>query len=850
MKKRLYRSKSRGQSIPLIAAIIVALFGMAALSLDVGSAYARQRELVRATNSAALEGLDTAITNGTTIEQVRERIANALRSNGIPITEGTLDIGQFGYKAIFLDAAGQPITSCPVATCSDATFNSVRGNIVYLTIESQGSVETTFARVVGSESLAINTVAHARQGLCPSGIYPLAVDMNLLDTTNGRFDPADGMYSDDFFVEPKTYRRIYLRDTPTAGNFGFVRWNADSNSGNSAQSLAQAFTGDGTVSQSYKEAAWPMDNQGNSAVDKQPPPGYPDSYPPQPGKISIGDWVAADPGISGFNGNGNNNNNSDLTNALDQHVRNRTILNLPIYEYASGTGANSTFYISDVGAFYLKAYGKDGGQFYVDLVYLGQGSRCVDLASVPDQPSQLLSMAGNISLYPSFAQYGGQTERPIQFIILLDVSGSMSWSFDGRGNIGGTIVQCQGPSTTGAPIGNCAGGGSATAFPDTNQRRIKIASDLLQQFVASLRPRDQVRFVTFTGSFGAGNDNPIADDQALEDLTYDALNGWSNNTTQINNVIESVTRGASGNYTTEGATPSAVGLARVRQILASAPAVDPETGLGYKRAVIFLTDGVANVSRGGYEYVCPDGASDDLECQSGPYDGFNPTRYKPVSAMHQERELLNNMLITEDTNTNGNGIYAIALGPDAVSDSLLPFEPRLFRADDPTAMERALNTIRNEVQEAVCADGGAALVEPKRTFTSSNLPDYSILAATGNPEYSSIVAPVVGKVTLSTGNTRLTGDITWNPSTGTMSYLIENIPAGSYNVSYWMAYKAAEDNSTRIYQHARPFGNSSIPTNTQSVTLAPNASVFNTVDQPIVLDLDPTIDICQTTVGG
>ena len=63
MNKKLYYAKSRGQSIPLLALMLVVLFGMAALALDVGNTYAEQREVVRAANAAALEAMDAVNDN-------------------------------------------------------------------------------------------------------------------------------------------------------------------------------------------------------------------------------------------------------------------------------------------------------------------------------------------------------------------------------------------------------------------------------------------------------------------------------------------------------------------------------------------------------------------------------------------------------------------------------------------------------------------------------------------------------------------------------------------------------------------------------------------------------------------
>ena len=61
MSARFLRTKTRGQSIPLIALLIVVLIGAVGLSVDVGNNYAQQRNTVRATNASALAGMNAMI---------------------------------------------------------------------------------------------------------------------------------------------------------------------------------------------------------------------------------------------------------------------------------------------------------------------------------------------------------------------------------------------------------------------------------------------------------------------------------------------------------------------------------------------------------------------------------------------------------------------------------------------------------------------------------------------------------------------------------------------------------------------------------------------------------------------
>ena len=82
MSARFLRTKQRGQSIPLIALLIVVLVGAAGLAVDVGNNYAQQLNTVRATNAAALAGMNALIQGGTD-QSVSQVIQQSLRSNNI-----------------------------------------------------------------------------------------------------------------------------------------------------------------------------------------------------------------------------------------------------------------------------------------------------------------------------------------------------------------------------------------------------------------------------------------------------------------------------------------------------------------------------------------------------------------------------------------------------------------------------------------------------------------------------------------------------------------------------------------------------------------------------------------------
>jgi hypothetical protein len=598
---------------------------------------------------------------------------------------------------------------------------------------------------------------------------------------------------------------------------------------NSATALAAGLTGAGSLSAGFREDDWPMDN-GVSAVPLQQPTGY----PLVPGKLSAGDWVSGAPGLM---------NKSQVVDALDFHIRVRTILTLPIYDYVTGTGSNVEYHVLDLGRFYIRGHGfvnpnsaesaQYGGKsgWYIDLVYLGAGGQCASLNTGPGAGVDTMALEGQISLYPHFAQVSDATDAPIQYIIVLDVSGSMSWTFDGKGTKNGQVVQCTGTGAVQCP--------AISPFPDVNQRRIKIASDVLKSFADSVRSQDQVRIVTFSGTFGAYPDpNPPSNSEALNALSHVYPNTWTNVKTTINDAIDAAAS-FGGTYQTSGETPSSIGLARALQIYQSSNSKDPNTGKTYKRAVIFVTDGMANVTRNGLlNASC---GSEDISCQDGEWAN-DPNTLRPIPAMQAEADNLK-ALITPESAGAGN-IFVVALG-NTTLQALQRVSSFVKAANDPATLNSLLDAIRDQVTYGTCVDG-AVRTSAVTQIQGSNLPDYSLSSISGL-----ISSPEVGVVTLTgSGGQKYTGKIIWDSGSGLMYYRIVGIPPGQYTLSYWMAYRADVDGSgnppTRIYSYALPIDGGSVTSDSQAISLQPNADNLGTRNQPIVMDLNPTVDVCST----
>ncbi len=812
MKKHIYRAKSRGQSIPLIAVMLVVLFGFAALAMDVGNAYAEQREVTRATNAAALEGMGTVIQNGTGGDVMR-RITASIRSNKIQVPEvgGEPQEGDMTLVVTFLDDAGIPLTKC-ISACSDAQYNAIRDKISYVKVDLQGQVDTYFARVLGQEQFPVNAVAHAQQGLCTDGLYPIGVDTSLLNTSTFRFNVPDRVYSDDVYRN-LSQKRILLRDDSATGGFGLMRWQANANNFNNPTTLVTALSSSGAIKDGFVEAPWPLDAQGNSAV----PLAKTDGYPLKPGVLNTNEWVAG--AASSLM------NNANVLAQIDLHIRNRTLVNLPIYDFVTKTSPDTVYHVQSVGKFLIVGRGVQAGQSYLDLVYLSQGAKCADL-STPVGVADKLTLTGDVSLYPHFAQFSELRDPPIQYIFVLDISGSMTWNFDGYGSINGVSVRCQGPSAVICP--------AYSPHLNVSERRIAIAYQTMDRFINGIRSKDQARIVTFHGAnYQFYDPEHYSNQEALDTYSEVFPNNWSNDQTVLRDAVKTATRqnvSGSGQFIVEGATPSSIGLARALQIYSSSPTRDGSNQL-YKRAVVFITDGIANVTRDGqFNLGC-----ESIDCNNGYWES-PVVQAKPITAMNTEAANLR-ALITTDAKGGGD-IYAIALGSIGTEALVnVTTNDKLYPANNPTELDRALAAIQTEVINGLCTDG-VSRTSPLSTISAGSLPDYTQAWNTAG-----LVSPEVGVVTLTstTSGSIYTGKMVWS-SSGAIRYTISDLPIGDYTMTYWMVYKA-DDGVSRRYDWAAPPSPGVLAASSQTVSLRPSTSSF-VQEFPIVMDMAPSYDVC------
>jgi hypothetical protein len=650
-------------------------------------------------------------------------------------------------SAFYLDASGAPLAACPTvgSGCSTSALNGAK----YIHVNVGGKVDTYFARVVGRPDLPVGADAWASRGACVSGIYPIAIRDSYLGT-NG-FNNSEGPYSDTYYRN-KTTKTIQIHNPSTnpSGGFLWLRWDRDSGDGQrggTAGATQAMLTGPGNIAGGFDEADWPSSNSLNLP--------RPNGYPISPGQLTPGDWVHSNTGVS---------NSSGIRAQLDWHKAHKTVMILPIYDAIAGGGNNATYHVSRLGAFLLLDYSLNG-QGYYKFAYLGNGGECATLVTPPARNTNV-GIVGQVLFRPREFVVP-RSRPPVQYEIILDISGSMSWNFAGQAGRSGRATQCTGVVYT-SP---CDGGWSPTS-----ERRIVISKNAIKAFVDQMEPNDSMRIVTFTGGPISRPDNQ----RAVNELTRVLPTaGWSSDKVALKSAVDSISND------TNGRTPSAVGIARGAEVYANAPT--QVNGQTYRRVAIFLTDGVANVFRDGSTERYTDGCGSEIaNCNTGYTSGGVA---KPIQAMIDGSDALKQFA----------QVYVIALaGVDETglpSVAQAPNPPFFNSARNGADLQGIFDDIRTDVQEGDCIPTGGDSWE--RTMTDAQVGDVA-------PPQGPLTYPVVGKVYLTNQDGRPlpnggVGLIQVNAQSGNMVYRFDNLAPGTYQMEAFVAYRG-NDNVSRPYR--------------------------------------------------
>jgi Putative Flp pilus-assembly TadE/G-like len=826
--RRRSTARTPGQALPLIGLMIVVVVAMVGLSVDVGNTFSEERQAVAAANAASVAGFDTYIdrTGSTTNQSVYNQILNTLNANGVQVAApgAAPENGELVLEALYLDAQGKLIENASPIITNEA--KPVPANVSFIQVNLEGRVGTYFARVVGRGDLPISAVSHA--GYCPSneGIYPIAVNTKWLEGDKFRNPgdveiPLDGKPDNEWRVlgagskyPGRTAMRLDVQDGPSSGGFSWLRWMEDKGANGasaiSAPELQASLTVPGNAGAGFDEAPWPNANK-------------PTDYPTQPGQLNAGDWVWGTPGYK---------NSADPF--MDLHMSQGNKLVLPIYDEVQGQGSKAQYQIVDFGIFVVLSHGQAKGEKYIELVYLGDGAKqksaCVFNAA-PD-PAQIYTLFGDVQLRPEYA-YNPADRKPIQYVVVLDVSGSMSANFNGQcdqkssgakkaDKVPGTNYwQCSnGPD--GAPAATATGTGPDYWWGTESERRIYVAKKALESLVRSTnmvgngeydvnRPVDQVALVWFNSTVDKGTGN---------------YRNFSSDPNTIITNINDAGKTSDGVYRTQGGTNGAAGLYRAALAFDAAPKKVNFGGKDwdYKRVTIFITDGVSNqflnksannLSGGSSSKdTYPSGhkcnvsnVAEIATCQVTGTDSnggglsvaCNSCNPKVAGGMDRPITQAGNVS-RQDIQPKGAEVYAISLSniPDTgLKDSIASFPKYYFaasglnkNADGSTNVDDIMKAINTAVETGLCTPRSDAL-DGKPEWRSTIPPD-QFQAFPGSTTY-----PVVGEVFLTNveNGSEITIPITAD-SNGTLTYRKEDVPKGSYKLEPYLFYRHPLDPPT------------------------------------------------------
>ena len=837
MKKtaRLLRQRTQGQSIPIIALMIVILIAMVGLSVDVGNTFAQERKAVAAGNAASLAGMDSYIKGGTgvTNEVVYESITSSLTSNNIPLGE---ENDQLQLQAYYLDADGARLQAAPIGGSSDAA----PADVSYIEVKLNGKVDTYFARITGRNDLPLGAQAYA--GRCPptSGVYPIAIHGSLLDG-NSFADPTitDPNASDQYGVmtgrefSNYTWRRVYLgaANSP-AGAFNFLRWNEDrSPTGASATSgvaLEASMAGDGNLDEGFEEVSqWPT-----SSLPA------PDVYPTKPNQLNPGDWVYGSPG-----------NTASVDTILAQHMANKTYMILPIFDTSVGNGANVSYRTVGRGVFVIKNMGNSPGRGdYIDLISLGDpdgiggGTACAASAVTPSDDPYTLVVP--VKIWPEYEAVP-KARQPVQFMVVLDVSGSMSASFNGQCNNGNNgIKQCSnGPA--GAPAVEVTGTGPNYWWNPREERRIYVAKTALKQMIDLMNlPGNAVYDAAFP-----------QDEMALiwfnQAQSTSMTANWTSTASTLKTAVDSAGKASGDIYRTNGGTNGAAGLYRASKLLQarSGKTTYLDKSWDYKRVVIYISDGVSNQFLDTSKSNLAGGASngstfatgnackttpnvdESATCQTTDVGGTHPTTGwdRPITQMITTSRTN----IQNDPQTNAQ-VYVIALSnipATGLKDGVASFPSYFYSVpnlqkfpDGSTNVDLIMKSIVEDVKSGPCEE------KTDKAWRSS----FPVESA-GN--VNGLSYPVIGEATLSLDGVDITADIRADYPGGTAKAVFTGLRRGTYTLSTYLFYQHPLDPPSVLPRRYSLIEVAGDTVSSLSVPVPSGTNLGNITEQPVGLKL-------------
>lgn len=446
--------------------------------------------------------------------------------------------------------------------------------------------------------------------------------------------------------------------------------------------------------------------------------------------------------------------------------------------------------------------------------------------------SQTVGLTGDVLVQPRWAT---TVDQPISYEIILDVSGSMSWDFNGYGTVGGEDYQCESPDNPNPldlPYNSECMGGENSAWKVVEERRIYVAKQAIINLIGQMEQDDLMRVIAFSSG------NPVLGDANAKAYPED---GWSSDPSALEEAVLAAGNWGQGLYNTTGATSSPQAFQLGRAVLDEAPEQTAD-GRPYEKRVIFITDGVANVFLSGQmndaRDICPELTPNEAlntpRCHIGTTsNGIS----RPITAMIEQADLM-------EIENPGMSIYAIALAQfDSTGlNEVVSVPEMLYRASNANVVEPIIDSINVREQGCVPASG-----DPIDRVSEEAVVDDP--TAFGLPD-----SDTFGYVTLhDSDGERLPGaqgrlSIRHDPTTGALRFSLpaeQGLAPGTYQLEAFVAYKGP-DSTDRRYNW---LSNTTDSTGQERLTFT--VPVPTEPDQVVELlsttiDLDPSMDVCAS----
>lgn len=401
-----YPRRQMGQSLPLLALMMIVLIGFVGFSVDAGHAYAQQRRMQSAANAGALGGLNTWLATktdptGWTNAKVWANVKQALAGNRVGI-----DQASYTYRADYIVA--KSTTTIPLGSWNGATESVTNSastppaNIDRIRVKVTYRLDTFFARAVGRDTLTVNGVGDACWGNYGLGIMPIAMP-GIFQQYDDKADKDKDKDKDKGSplptptpTPPDPYHRLFLlKDNNGDGeanagdqlgaeqSWPFPAWDTDAMRG---KILFQPISNDDDLTGTHIGwLSWTGNNGANELGDSLTLPGnidvsfeegpIPDEYSSLPiaaidKRFQPKDWVNGDTGVKG--------GEADELEALLY----KDII-LPIYDAAGKVGGKSSFHSSLLGKYRIVGFDLSqpkgfsapsdvkNGDKYIMIQYLG-----------------------------------------------------------------------------------------------------------------------------------------------------------------------------------------------------------------------------------------------------------------------------------------------------------------------------------------------------------------------------------------------------------------------------------------------------------------------------------------------